>query len=105
MPAELNQRQIHDFRKKMINYKNIHQGQGCELCHYTGYRGRIGIYDLLLIDDNIKQNILNNKVALSQLRKTGEKRGKSNLQKQCLKKVVSGETSLEELSRVLGHST
>jgi len=104
MPAELSSRQIQYFRKNMVNYKNINQPQGCEACHHTGYRGRMGIYDILVIDDVIKQSILNNQVALSELRKTGDKKGKSNLQKQCLKKVVSGLTSLEELDRVLGHS-
>lgn len=102
-PANLSSRQIQDFRKKMINYKQIHQAKGCQECNFTGYRGRMGIYDVLIIDDTIKQNILNNEVAMSELRKTGERKGKSNLQKQCLKKVVCGETSLDELNRVLGH--
>ena len=87
----------------MVNYKNIHQAKGCQECTFTGYRGRMGIYDVLVIDDTIKENILNNEVAMAELRKNGERKGKSNLQKQCLKKVVCGQTSIEELNRVLGH--
>jgi len=102
-PAKLGQRQIQDFRKRMVNYKNIHQADGCEQCHDTGHLGRMGIYDVLIIDDTIRQNILNNEVALSELRKYGDKKGKSNLQKQCLKNVVSGLVSLEEFGRVLGY--
>jgi type II secretory ATPase GspE/PulE/Tfp pilus assembly ATPase PilB-like protein len=42
-------------------------------------------------------------MALMQLRKQGEKKGKSSLRKQGMKKVVNGQTSMQELFRVLGH--
>jgi general secretion pathway protein E len=101
-PAELTPHQLHEFRRHQIDPTGMYLPSGCDQCHYTGYRGRTGIYDLLVIDDKIKQNILNNEVALSQLRKEGEKKGKSSLRKQGMKKVVSGTTSLQELFRVLG---
>jgi general secretion pathway protein E len=101
-PAEFTPRQVHEFRRRQIDPSGIYQPVGCDQCHYTGYRGRTGIYDLLVIDDKVKQNILNNEVAISQLRKEGEKRGKSSLRKQGMRKVVSGTTSLQELMRVLG---
>ena len=102
-PAQFSPREVNEFRRHQIDPTRMYQAAGCEHCHYTGYRGRTGIYDLLAIDDKIKQNILNNEVALSQLRKEGEKRGKSSLRKQGMRKVVSGDTSLQELGRVLGH--
>jgi len=102
VPAELSQNQIHDFHKKGINYKNIFQAAGCDQCHGTGYRGRIAIFDILILDNESKANIANNKLSVNQLRKDGDKRGKSNLQKQGLRNVVSGITSLEELKRVVG---
>ncbi|GAI46989.1 unnamed protein product, partial [marine sediment metagenome] len=90
------------FAKKGINYKNIFQAEGCDQCHGTGYRGRIAIYDILILDNELKADIANNKLSVAQLRKEGEKRGKSNLQKQGLRNVVSGITSLKELKRVVG---
>ncbi len=102
VPAELSQSQIHEFHKKGINYKNIFQAEGCDQCHGTGYRGRIAIYDILILDNELKADIANNKLSVTQLRKDGEKRGKSNLQKQGLRNVVSGITSLKELKRVVG---
>jgi type II secretory ATPase GspE/PulE/Tfp pilus assembly ATPase PilB-like protein len=102
MHAELSQSQIHDFHRKKINYKNIFQAQGCEQCRGTGYRGRIAIFDILVLDDKLKASIANNQLSIAQLRKDGSKRGKSNLQKEGLRKVVSGITSLEELKRVVG---
>ncbi len=100
--AELSQSQIHDFHRKKINYKNIFQAQGCEQCHGTGYRGRIAIFDILVLDDALKASIASNQLSTTRLQKEGDKRGKSNLQKQGLLKVVSGITSLEELKRVVG---
>ena len=99
---EFTPRQINEFRRRQVDPSSMYKAVGCDQCHYTGYRGRSGIYDLLVMDDHIRQNILSNEVALSQLRKEGEKRGKSSLRKQGMRKVVSGETSLQELFRVLG---
>jgi len=102
-PAQFTPRQVHEFRRRLINCSGMYQpAAGCDQCHYTGYRGRTGIYDLLTVDDKVRQNILSNEVALSQLRKEGVKKGKSSLRKQGMKKVVSGTTSLQELLRVLG---
>lgn len=102
VPAELSQSQIHDFRKRGINYKNIFQANGCDQCYGTGYRGRIAVFDILVLDSELKANIANNKLSINQLKKEGDKRGRSNLKKQGLRNVVSGVTSLEELKRVIG---
>jgi len=75
---------------------------GCDYCLESGYYGRTAIYDILTLDDDIKANIANNTLSITRLRKEGDQRGKSNLQKQGLLRVVSGITSIEELSRVLG---
>jgi type II secretory ATPase GspE/PulE/Tfp pilus assembly ATPase PilB-like protein len=101
-PAELTQSQIHDFHRRNINYKNFFQAQGCDKCHQTGYYGRTAIFDILVLDDKLKASIADEKLSVEQLRKEGDRRGKSNLQKQGLLKAVSGITSLEEIKRVLG---
>jgi len=101
-PAELTQDRIHQFHKRKINYRNIFQAVGCDECFGTGYRGRIAIFDILILDNKLKADISSNESLLNELRKEGDKRGRSNLQKQGLKMVVSGITSLEELKRVVG---
>jgi type II secretory ATPase GspE/PulE/Tfp pilus assembly ATPase PilB-like protein len=100
--AKFSPTQLHDLRKKKIDYSNIYQAVGCRKCNWTGYAGRVGIFDLLLLDDKIKAGIANRQKLLEELRTEGDKKGKSNLQKQGMKKVVSGLTSLEELKRVVG---
>ncbi len=102
VPAQLSAAQIRDFQKRKVNYTNIYQAVGCDKCHQTGYYGRTAICDILLIDDNLKGAIAQNALLIAQLRKEGDQRGRSNLQKQGLLKVVSGITSLEELARVAG---
>ena len=100
--VELSTTQKREFMKKKVNFQNIYQAEGCENCRGTGYRGRTAIFDILALTDPIKQQIANNKSLIKDMRKSGDKKGQSNLFKQGLKKVVSGETSLEELKRVVG---
>lgn len=100
--AQLTSSQIDEFRRKKVNYDMIYKANGCKYCDNTGYRDRIGIFDVLVLDKHLKSMILNNKLSIDSLKTNGEKKGKSNLYKQGVKKVVSGYTSLEELKRVLG---
>ena len=101
-PAELSQSQIHDLRRRGISYKNISQANGCKQCQGTGYRGKAAIFDILVLDDKLKASIANSDLLTTQLIRSEGKKSKSNLQKQGLKMVVSGITSLEELKRVVG---
>jgi len=102
LKAELTPTQKREFLKKNINFQNIYQPSGCDNCRGTGYRGRTAIFDILILNETIKQQIANNRSLIEEMRKSGDKKGQSNLFKQGLKKVVSGETSLEELKRVVG---
>lgn len=101
-PAKITQEQMRIFEKKKVNYANIYDAVGCENCYGSGYYGRIGIYDMLTLDDELKNSLSNNKLPIEQLRKEGDTRGKSNIQKQALFKVVTGVTSIDEMNRVVG---
>jgi type II secretory ATPase GspE/PulE/Tfp pilus assembly ATPase PilB-like protein len=101
-PAQLTQSQIDDFRRKKIDYKHLFRADGCELCHGTGYRGRTAIFDMLVVDNELRASIVSSDSWITELRKAGDEQGKSNLRKQGLKMVLSGMTSLEELKRVIG---
>ncbi len=101
-PARLTQSQIDDFRRKRIDYKNLFHAGGCERCHKTGYRRRTAIFDMIVVDNELKASIVSSDSWITELRKAGDEQGKSNLRKQGLKMVLSGVTSLEELKRVVG---
>ena len=101
-PAQLTQSQIEDFRRRRIDHKNIFRANGCNKCRGTGYRGRMAIFDIMNIDDELKARIADSDLSIANLRKDGDKVGISNLRKQGLKLILSGITSLKELKRVVG---
>lgn len=82
-------------------YKNaaFHEGQGCQECHETGYRGRKCITEFLDLTDEIKEMILADR-ALSEIRYRAVTDGMITLRQSALKKVLSGETTLREINRV-----
>jgi type II secretory ATPase GspE/PulE/Tfp pilus assembly ATPase PilB-like protein len=101
-PAKLLPSEMDDYRRKGIDYTGMYQPVGCPWCSDTGYRGRIGVFDILVLDDRLKSRIANGELSVAMLQEEDGKKGKSNLYKQGLRLVVSGVTSMEELKRVVG---
>jgi general secretion pathway protein E len=77
----------------------FYRGRGCEHCMQIGYWGRTGIYELLQIDDRIRELLLQNKDAAS-VRTAAMQNGMQPLRAAGLAKALLGETSLEEVLRV-----
>ena len=75
---------------------------GCRHCDKTGFHGRMAICDALVVTDELRADIAENKALISDLRTKGRRRDRTNLRKEGLKKVTAGLTSLEELKRVIG---
>jgi type II secretory ATPase GspE/PulE/Tfp pilus assembly ATPase PilB-like protein len=76
----------------------FYAGGGCEQCRGTGYRGRIGIFELLAIDTEMKEMILQ-KRSNAELKATAQ-RGMLTMHQDAIRKAVSGITSLAEILRV-----
>lgn len=74
-------------------------GKGCEQCAYTGYFGRSGIFELLIIDDDIRKLILKNADS-NQIREVARQKGMKTLLEDGLDKVRAGITTLNEVLRV-----
>ncbi|MDM8555214.1 GspE/PulE family protein [Desulfococcaceae bacterium HSG7] len=77
----------------------VYKGEGCPHCSGTGYRGRVGIYEMLVADDDMSKIILK-KAPASVLKAAAVKAGMTTLRKAALKKLVSGVTTVEEVLRV-----
>jgi len=75
------------------------KGTGCKACGGKGYLGRIGIYELMLIDDDIRQLILKNVDAQS-IKNAAREKGMLTLQQDGAQKVLEGITTIEEVTRV-----
>ena len=79
--------------------RHYYRGQGCSLCQNIGYRGRTGIYELLLITDEIRELLMAGADA-NRIRKAAIQAGMLSLRQDGLRKAEAGETSLEEVLRV-----
>ena len=76
------------------------RGQGCKTCGNTGYRGRIGIYEYLLLDDAVRRAISRGDDLEALLRKPREDGGIPSLRDDGIDKVAQGITTYEEILRV-----
>ncbi|MBZ9572871.1 type II/IV secretion system protein [Patescibacteria group bacterium] len=84
-----------------LNNLKIPEAKGCKSCNFTGYRGRIGIFEFFLIDDEMENFILKSP-SISDLRKMAQKKGMVTMRKDGLIKVLKGITTIEEVNRVTG---
>jgi type IV pilus assembly protein PilB len=73
---------------------------GCDKCSQTGYSGRIGIYELLRVDDSVR-SIVRTSGNVEQIRDTARSNGMRLIQEDALEKVLTGLTTLEEIVRVV----
>ena len=78
----------------------IYDPKGCPQCSYNGYRGRIGVYELMPVSARIK-NIIAAKGTTEQIEKTALADGMYTLQMACAKHVRNGVTSINELKRIV----
>ena len=94
LPEELLKQHFGD--KKMVR---LYYGKGCKVCHNTGYRGRIGIFEVLQLNNEIKKAIVDRKPA-SDIKDIAIKYGMSTMIDDGIRKVVQGLTTIEEVLRV-----
>jgi type IV pilus assembly protein PilB len=80
----------------------IQKGKGCTVCNNTGYKGRCGLYEVMEVDDEIRELILVGASAL-ELKKKAIERGMITLRRSGLIKVAAGMTTLEEVARETIH--
>ena len=78
----------------------VWKAKGCKFCNSLGYKGRIGIYEAILIDEEVESLILLNPTETEILKKS-EKQGILNMKQDGILKVLNGITSLDELERVI----
>ncbi|PYO69947.1 MAG: type II secretion system protein E, partial [Gemmatimonadetes bacterium] len=80
----------------------LERGRGCAACRDTGYRGRTGLFELLVITDELKQAIARLE-PLAQLRSLARGDGMTTLREDGWRKVQAGITTVEEVLRVTEH--
>ena len=82
-----------------VGHFHFKHGQGCGRCRGTGYRGRTAIAEILLLDDQIRQLIIDRQ-AIALVKEAARKRGLHFLRESAVALVAAGKTTLQEINRV-----
>jgi len=94
-----------DMKKILDEYEisnneiTLYKGEGCPYCKDTGYKGRVAIFELMLITENIR-DLISKKVTTGKLREAAIKEGMCQLREDGIKKVCEGITTIDEVLRV-----
>jgi len=86
------------YSKNELKEIKIMEGKGCDVCSGTGYKGRVGLYEVLRVSDEIRELVLSGATALD-LREQAVKEGMYTLRKSGLIKIKKGLTSIDEVLR------
>jgi general secretion pathway protein E/type IV pilus assembly protein PilB len=97
--AEIRRQIASDLGLGSIKDVKLYKGEGCQACNLTGFFGRTGIYENLLVDSVIKELIVK-KATASQIKKIAVSRGMKTLRQDGWLKVIQGVTSFDEVVKV-----
>ena len=78
----------------------VWRGKGCAKCRNTGYLGRTGVFELLTVDYHIRSLVIK-RTSGAQIRQSAISKGMASLSQSVWRKVEAGDTSLEELIRIV----
>ncbi|MCH7224614.1 GspE/PulE family protein [Haloferula sp. A504] len=100
-PATLTEKQIRSLNidEATLADDNIMGPVGCEKCRETGFKGRMGIFELFRIDDEVR-HMVNENLTTSQLRRRARELGMRSMREDGIRKVQAGLTSAEEVLHV-----
>jgi type IV pilus assembly protein PilB len=87
-----------ELRPEDVAGRTFYYGKGCDNCNNTGYRGRQGIYEIMLLDDEMKDQIVQH-ASTQVLRQEAKKRGMRSLRQSGLMAIYDGITTIEEVVR------
>ncbi len=82
-----------------LNLKELVHGAGCDACRGSGYVGRIGIFEMIVVDDKFRE-IINQDSSVANMRRAFRESGRDTLFHDGIKKVAKGLTTVEEVLRV-----
>ncbi len=97
-PAELSESEMRALQIEagQLHDAQVMQGRGCEQCRGTGYKGRIGIFEIFVLDDEVR-HMINKRSATLSLRQRARELGMRTLREDGVRKVLAGLTSAEEV--------
>ncbi len=87
--------------EKYIPPKILYRGKGCDVCGHIGYKGRMGIYEIFDVDEEMRSAIVDQKFTLDSIRKILRKKNFLTMFEDGLRKAERGLTTIEEVLRVI----
>ena len=90
---------MEELRRMGAANPDLYRGEGCDKCLQTGYLGRTGIFELMVVDDEMKE-LITQQQGLHILRQAAIRKGMLTLREDGLRKALEGVTTLEEVYRV-----
>jgi len=81
-----------------VKGKNFFYGKGCRQCNGTGYKGRIGIFEIMVFNDEIRDLVMN-QASTGVLRKAAQKAGMVLLRENGLASIYDGITTIDEIAK------
>ena len=100
-PAELSETEMRALRiePSQMADAQVMKAPGCEQCRHTGYRGRMGIFEIFIIDDEVR-HMINKRTSTFLLRQRARELGMRTLREDGVRKVLAGLTSADEVISV-----
>ena len=80
---------------------SVYRGKGCPSCNGSGYKGRVGVYEVLRLDDELRDHI-GGGASILEIRRLVRQKGLRGISHHAVERVTAGATTLEEILRVLG---
>jgi len=88
-----------DFRPEQLVGAKFYKGRGCSHCHNTGYRGRKGLFEMMIMNSELRE-LAFNLAPITKIRKAAKASGMNSLLQDGQRKILSGMTTLEEVSKI-----
>ncbi len=86
------------LRPEDVGGKQFYYGRGCEMCNGTGYKGRTGIFEIMVLNDEIRDLIMN-RASTAILQEAARRAGMTTLRENGLDLIYDGITTIEEVAR------
>ena len=85
-----------DLKPEDVRGKTFYYGRGCDQCNNTGYRGRMGIFEIMTFTDEVRELVMNH-ASTNVLRNASKKTGMRTLREKGLNAIYNGLTTIEEV--------
>jgi type IV pilus assembly protein PilB len=87
-----------ELTRELLGDRTFYRGRGCEKCNNTGYKGRVGLFELMVMNDDLREMVLLN-ASTDELREKGREYGMTTLRECGMNYAYQGVTTADEVIR------